>query len=163
MTRSLALGSLLVLGCASSGGPRQPAAVTALVTALRDTVTATRIYLPGEVATPAVVLAGRPAPTAFPPSSVEPTEVVAGIRGVIDTTGVVERASLVVLPGSDGREGDVLWREAVGARWRPARLATGRAVRQLFEWRSCRSGGSTCARRAEASVIDRTIPSVAPR
>jgi hypothetical protein len=155
------LCAFTVLGC-TPGTSRLPApssaehdghAASALSAALADTVSATRVYLPSEVAMPATVVSETEGQQAMPRSIVGPSEVLAGIRGVIDAGGAVEFGALEVLPGSDPREAAILVREAKSTRWRPARLADGRAVRQLFEWRICRSGGSTCAHYVAPPVV----------
>ena len=167
MQRHALLFLPLLLGCASSRPPyetieevnRAPRSAAALIEALRDTASATRVYLPQEVARPAESLDEAERQLAVLPSGVEATVRVAAVRGIIDTLGFAERATLTVLPGSDPREGAIILRRATDARWRPARLATGRAVRQLFEWRFCRTGGVTCADFAQ-KPMERGVPRV---
>lgn len=167
MHRHALLGLALVLGCASGSPSRETAATTplqsvsaaALMEALRDTSPPTRVYLPQEVAKPAEALDEPDMRIGALRTAVEASERLAAIRGVVDTLGEAERATLTVLPGSDPREGSLLLRRATNARWRPARLATGRAVRQLFEWRFCRSGPASCIR-FEPDPIERAVPHV---
>jgi hypothetical protein len=171
MTRALRLASLclpLLAGCAS-GGPvpesadpvgRAPAGAPALLEALRDTTSASHVYLPREVARAAESINDpRPGLEGATPAGVEPHVLLAGIRGVVDTLGRIERSTLTVLPGSDPREGSIMFQRATKAQWRPARLADGRAVRQLIEWQLCRAGGTTCAH-YDQDPIERNVPRI---
>lgn len=167
MRRYVLFSLPLLVGCASSRPSREtidevnraPRSAAALLEALRDTASATRVYLPQEVARPAESLEEAERALAVPRARVEATVREAGVRGIIDTLGFAERATLTVMPGSDPREGDIVLRRAMDARWRPARLATGRAVRQLFDWRFCRTGGVTCAYFAQ-TPMERGVPRV---
>lgn len=165
MNRYLLLAPLVLLACAPHGTPAAdgatpiPIAAGALMRALDDTVLATRVYLPREVASPAVTVEESDRPLAVLPTSVEPTVRVAALRGIVDTLGFTERATLAILPGSDSREASILQQRALRTRWRPARLANGRAVRQLFEWRYCVTGGNTCAYVAP-EPLERGVPRV---
>ena len=159
---------VLALGCGTRSSQRvapsmqEQGSVSAarLAAALADTAAGTRVYLPTDVAAPATRIEPAERSPALPrPSAAEPTEARAGVRGVIDTIGIVERGTLVVLPGSDPREAAILFDEATRARWHPAQLADGRAVRQLFEWRSCRSGAGSCVHYV-APAITRVTPRV---
>jgi hypothetical protein len=138
---------------------RESAAATSLREALRDSTSTSRVYLPREVPQPAESIEDFEKAFGATHTGVEPTVVLAVVRGVVDTTGTVERRTLTVLPGSDPREGAILFQRAAKARWRPARLADGRAVRQLVEWRFCRADGSTCVTRAQ-EPMDRAVPRV---
>ena len=158
---------LLLASCASGGAARQPGepvsrppvAATSLLDALRDSTSPSRVYLPREVARPAESVNDVERAVLGVRAGVEPTVVVAAVRGVVDTSGNVQRSTLTLLPGSDPREGSILMQRAATEQWRPARLADGRAVRQLVEWRVCRAGGSTCTSYARDS-LDRTVPRV---
>jgi hypothetical protein len=158
---------LSLLACASGGVQSSqpvevdvpgPAAAT-LREALRDSTSRSRVYLPREVAQPAESIEDFEKAFGATHTGVEPTVVLAVVRGIVDTTGAVERRTLTVLPGSDPREGAILFQRAARALWRPARLADGRAVRQLVEWRFCRADGSTCVTRPQ-EPMDRTVPRV---
>ena len=165
MSRHSVLASLMLLACAPrptpvSDGPAPiPMSAAALMRTLEDTAAATRVYLPQEVASPAVTVEESDRPLAVLPTSVEPTVRVAALRGIVDTLGFTERATLTILAGSDPREASILEQRALRTRWRPARLANGRAVRQLFEWRYCVTGGNTCAYVAP-EPLERGVPRV---
>lgn len=154
MQRALWLCLPAFLACASHGrrsdGEPLPSRA-ALAAALGDTASATRVYRAADVAYPVTV--------AEPPSRgllyaidavgarvhstvAEPDEAYATIRAVIDTTGLLDDATLTAVPGSDPVLASYLIKELQRTRWRPARLADGRAVRQLVEQSSCRN----CAR-----------------
>jgi hypothetical protein len=158
----------LLAACASGGGSsreavdvdsRASSSATALREVLRDSTSPSRVYLPQQVALPAESIEDFEKAFGATHTGVEPTVVLAVVRGIVDTTGVVERRTLTILPGSDPREGAILFQRAAQARWRPARLADGRAVRQLVEWRFCRDGGTTCAFHGQ-KPLDRTVPRV---
>lgn len=165
MSRHSMLASLLLLACAPrptpvNDGPTPiSTSASALMRALEDTALATRVYLPREVASPAVTVEESDRPLAVLPTSVEATVRAAAVRGIVDTLGFTERATLTVLPGSDPREASLLQQRVLRTRWRPARLANGQAVRQLFEWRYCVAGGSTCAYVAP-EPLERGVPRV---
>lgn len=165
MTRYSLLAPLVLIACAPHGTPPGdgatpiPISTATLMRALDDTALATRVYLAQEVASPAVTVEESDRPLAVLPTSVEPTVRIAAVRGIVDTLGVTERATLTVLPGSDSREASILQQRALRTRWRPARLANGQAVRQLFEWRFCVTGGTTCAY-VPPEPLERGIPRV---
>ena len=168
MNRRSLLAPLVLLACAPRGHPAGdgttpiPIAAAALMQALNDTALATRVYLPREVASPAVTVEDSDRPLAVLPSSVEPTVRVAAVRGIVDTLGFTERATLTSLAGSDPREASILQQRVLRTRWRPAHLASGRAVRQLFEWRFCVAAGNTCAYVAP-EPLERGVPRVFAR
>ena len=165
MSRYSVLASLMLVACAPrptpAGDGTTPTSMStaALMRALDDTARASRVYLPQEVASPAVTVEESDRPLAALSTSVEPTVRVAAVRGIVDTLGFTERATLTVIPGSDPREASILQQRVLRIRWRPARLANGQAVRQLFEWRFCVMGGSTCAYVAPAP-LERGMPRV---
>ena len=132
---------------------------SALIAALADTASPTRVYLPSEVAKQAESIEDPDDGVRGLEPAVLSAMRVAAVRGVVDTLGFAERATLTVLPGSDPYEGSLLIRRSAKGRWRPARLATGQAVRQLFEWRFCRLGGATCAH-WEQVPAERGVPHV---
>jgi hypothetical protein len=150
MRRALWLCLPAFLACAvgrRSPAIDRPTGAAALEVALRDTATATRVYLPTEVAQEAADATTLTASAGTLESNAlrvhatvaEPSEAYGAIRGIIDTSGFVERATLTVVPGSDPLLASALLAEAERFRWRPARLADGRPVRQLFEWNRCRN------------------------
>lgn len=165
MSRHSVLASLMLVACAPrptpAGEGTTPTSMStaALMRALDETAPASRVYLPQEVASPAVTVEESDRPLAVLPTSVEPTVRIAAVRGIVDTRGVTERATLTVLPGSDPREASILQQRVLRTRWRPARLANGQAVRQLFEWRFCVTGGTTCAY-VPPEPLERGIPRV---
>jgi hypothetical protein len=166
MRRSALLLLLAVPSCApatlargsADAGRRTPEA--ALLTALTDTTSVTRVYLPSEVAKQAESIEEPDRAIGGLTPAVEATLREAAVRGVVDTLGFAERATIAILPGSDPREASLLVRRAERGRWRPARLASGQAVRQLFEWRFCRTNTGTCPQQWEQVPLDRTLPHI---
>jgi hypothetical protein len=123
---------------------RMPVEAVTLLAELADTASATRVFLPAEVEKQAESIEVPDRSIGGMQSAVVAQVREAAIRGVVDTMGFAERRTLAILPGSDPYEASLLVRRAERARWRPARLASGQAVRQLFEWRFCRSGWADC-------------------
>jgi hypothetical protein len=170
MSRLAFVAVTLSLACAPARTPlesgertgRAPASASALLAALADTGRASRVYLPHEVDRPAESLFEPDRRIGALPTAVKATVLVAAVRGVVDTLGFAVRATLTVLPGSDPREGSILLRRAAEGRWRPARLVTGEAVRQLFEWRFCRDGNASCTH-FEQMPMKRDVPRVDAR
>jgi hypothetical protein len=160
-----------MIGCATSPratmdtNQRVPASGAALLAALSDTATARRVYLPREVAVEARTFEDTSSMRGALATASEPTVRIFGIRGIVDTLGFAERATLTVLPGSDPREAANLMARVLKARWRPARLATGQAVRQVFDWRECRTSAGSCGRVAmlPPDRIERDLPHVDQR
>ena len=172
MRRTALLLLLTVPACSPATPARQAAgsgdsiahSSAALIAALADTTSPNRVYLAAEVAKQAESIEEPDVKIGAPEPAAQATVREAAVRGVVDTLGFVERPTLAILPGSDPREASLLVRRAERGRWRPARLASAQAVRQLIEWRLCRTNTGSCVDvHWEQVPTARTVPHVSAR
>ena len=120
---SARLVSIGLVACVSLGacaglrpGSADDQSMTAMATALADTSASRRVYLPDEVERPATVIEEGDKRAVALRTIAEPSELRAGIRGVIDARGVVERGTLLDVPCVSSSSGACAVRVAAAVR-----------------------------------------------